>query len=122
LTPRTHRDLDAWKEGVLLAQKVYKVTEALPDQERYGLTAQMRRAAVSVPSNIAEGAARASRKEFAQFLHHALGSLAELDTQLVLAEKLGWMGESGITADVERVRMVIYGLIRHLKKEPKDER
>lgn len=62
MTPRTHRNLDAWKEGVLLAQKVYKVTEALPDQERYGLTAQMRRAAVSVPSNIAEGAARASRK------------------------------------------------------------
>jgi len=122
LAPRTHRDLDAWKEAMLLAQKVYKVTEALPDQERYGLTAQMRRAAVSVPSNIAEGAAKASRKEFAHFLHHALGSLAEIDTQVSLAENLGWMRDSGITANVERVRMVIYGLIRHLKKEPKDER
>lgn len=107
---------------MLLAQKVYKLTEALPDQERYGLTAQMRRAAVSVPSNIAEGAARASRKEFAQFLHHALGSLAELDTQATLAENLGWMKNNSITTDVERVRMVIYGLVRHLKKEPKDER
>lgn len=107
---------------MLLAQKVYKVTEALPDQERYGLTAQMRRAAVSIPSNIAEGAAKASRKEFAHFLHHSLGSLAELDTQLVLAGTLGWVLDNSITADVERVRMVIYGLIRHLKKEPKDER
>ncbi len=92
-----------------LAQKVYRVTEDLPDRERYGLTAQMRRAAVSVPSNIAEGEARASRKEFAQFLRHALGSLAELDTQLVLAEKLGWMHDSSSIADVERVR---YGDLR----------
>ncbi len=122
MAPRTHRDLDAWKEAMLLAQKVYRVTEDLPDRERYGLISQMRRAAVSVPSNIAEGAARASKKEFAQFLRHALGSLAELDTQLVLAENLRWMHDSSSTADVERVRMVIYGLIRHLKKEPKDER
>ncbi len=105
-----------------LAQKVYRVTEALPGEERYGLTAQMRKAAVSVPSNIAEGAARGSKREFAHFLHQALGSLGELDTQLTLAERLGWMNPSDGVADVERVRMVIYGLLRHLKKEPKDER
>jgi len=73
-----------------LAKQVYALTRAFPDDERFGLTAQMRRAVVSVPSNIAEGQARHGRREFVHFLSHAEGSLAELDTQLTLAVELGY--------------------------------
>jgi len=76
------------------------MTEAFPDHERFGLMAQMRRAAVSLPSNIAEGQARQGRKEFVQFLSHAGGSLAELDTQLTLAADLGYCGQSGVKETV----------------------
>jgi four helix bundle protein len=77
-----------------LAKQVYSLTRAVPDDERFGLIAQMRRAAVSVPSNIAEGQARQGRKEFVQFLSHAEGSLAELDTQLMLSRELGYCQDS----------------------------
>ena len=74
---KTHKDLDAWKESMSLVEEVYKLTESFPKEEIFGLTSQMRRAATSIPSNIAEGAARNSEKEFIQFLHVSLGSLAE---------------------------------------------
>jgi four helix bundle protein len=77
-----------------LARQIYSLTRAFPDDERFGLIVQMRRAAVSVPSNIAEGQARQGRKEFVQFLSHAEGSLAELDTQLALAVELGYCQRS----------------------------
>jgi four helix bundle protein len=77
-----------------LAKQVYSLTRSFPDDERFGLISQMRRAAVSVPSNIAEGQARQGRKEFVQFLSHAEGSLAELDTQLALSRELGYGKES----------------------------
>ena len=86
----SYRDLLVWQKGVGLAKTVYKLSAAFPVDERFGLVSQMRRAAVSVPPNIAEGQARRGRKEFAQFLSHAEGSLAELDTQLVLAVELGY--------------------------------
>ena len=86
---KRYRDLLIWQKGMALAKQVYAMTRAFPGDERFGLTAQMRRAAVSVPSNIAEGQARRGRKEFVQFLSHAEGSLAELDTQLRLAVELG---------------------------------
>ena len=85
----SYRDLLVWQKGVRLAKTIYKLSAAFPGDERFGLVSQMRRAAVSIPSNIAEGQARRGRKEFAQFLSHAEGSLAELDTQLVLAVELG---------------------------------
>jgi four helix bundle protein len=85
---RTHKDLRVWQESMLLAEMIYKMTAAFPQSERFGLTAQMRRAAVSVVSNIAEGAARYSTREFANFLSIARGSLAELETQLELASRL----------------------------------
>jgi len=88
----SYRDLLVWQKGMALAKQVYSLTRAFPDDERFGLIAQMRRAAVSVPSNIAEGQARQGRKEFVQFLSHAAGSLAELDTQLTLAVDLGYCG------------------------------
>ena len=87
---RSYRDLLIWQKGMALAKQIYAMTRAFPGDERYGLTAQMRRAVVSVPSNIAEGQARHGRRGFVQFLSHAEGSLAELDTQLTLAVELGY--------------------------------
>lgn len=86
----SYRDLLVWQKGLLLAKMVYRLSAAFPPDERFGLVSQMRRAAVSVPSNIAEGQARRGKREFAQFLSHAEGSLAELDTQLVLAVELAY--------------------------------
>lgn len=90
----THRDLLAWQEAMTLARMVYSVTERFPRSETLGLSLQLRRASVSVASNIAEGAARQSSREFAQFLSVSLGSLAEIDTQLELAADLGWLFEA----------------------------
>jgi len=86
---RPHQRLDVWRDAMDLVALVYRFTAALPDEERYGLSSQMRRAAVSVPSNIAEGAARRSAAELIRFLSIARGSLAELDTQILLVEQLG---------------------------------
>jgi len=87
---RSFRDLEVWRLGLDLAQDVYRCTAFFPKSEAFGLTAQMRGAAVSIPSNIAEGQARNSTKEFLRFLSIALGSLAELETQLELANRLGF--------------------------------
>jgi four helix bundle protein len=86
--PKTHRDLRAWQKSMALAEAIYRATASFPDAERFGLAQQMRRAAVSIVSNIAEGAARNSPREFVQFLAIARGSLAELETQLELAVRL----------------------------------
>jgi four helix bundle protein len=85
---RSFRDLEVWRLGLDLVQDVYQFTAGFPKSETFGLAAQMRGAAVSIPSNIAEGQARRSSKEFLRFLSHALGSLAELETQLELAKRL----------------------------------
>ena len=84
---RNHKDLEVWKKSMDLVSNIYKITESFPNKEIYGLTNQIRRSAVSVPSNIAEGAARSSKKEFIQFLYIALGSLAELETQMIIASR-----------------------------------
>ena len=86
--PRHYKDLLVWQKGMTLTKLVYKLTASFPAEERFGLTAQMRRAAVSIPSNIAEGQARRGTKEFLQFLSHAEGSLAELETQVLLSTEL----------------------------------
>ena len=111
---KTHKDLDVWKQAMGLARDVYALTGGFPKEEVYGLTSQMRRAAVSVPSNIAEGAARGSAKEFLKFLYVALGSLAELETQWVLATDFNYAAE-GPSQGLETLRKMILGLIRHLK-------
>jgi four helix bundle protein len=85
---RSYRDLEVWQLGLDLVESVYRCTAAFPKSETFGLAAQMRGAAVSIPSNIAEGQARNSTKQFLQFLSFALGSLAELETQLELANRL----------------------------------
>ena len=101
-----------------LVLKVYNLTGRFPLQEQYGLTSQLRRAAVSIPANIAEGAARRSRKEFIQFLHISQGSLSELDTHLELANRLGYLpSEHRNALEVEMVTVdkMISGLIKHQK-------
>ena len=85
---KPHKKLNAWTDAVDLAQQIYQVTERFPSNEQFGLTSQIRRAAVSIPGNIAEGAARQTKKEFVQFLHISKGSLSELDTQLEIARRL----------------------------------
>ena len=83
-----YRDLVVWQKGITLAREIYLLTKELPADEKFGLVSQMRRAAVSVPSNIAEGQARHTTGEFVQFISHAEGSVAELDTQITLCEQL----------------------------------
>ena len=120
---RTYRDLIVWQKAKSLAVDVYKATEGFPKTEVYGLTSQMRRSAVSVFSNIAEGQGRLTRGEFLQFLGHARGSLLELDGQMELAMALGYM-ESGsydqITTEIYRVLGLLNRLIDSLglKKRP----
>jgi len=113
---KTHKDLDAWKRSLDLVEVVYKVTRAFPQEEMYGLTNQLRRAVVSIPSNIAEGAARGSKKEFIQFLYIALGSLSEVETQLIIANRLGYVNDTNdMDQQLETVRKLILGLIRYLR-------
>ena len=108
---RGHYDLDAWKASRELVSVVYRVTQSFPKEEMFGLTAQMRRASVSVPSNIAEGAARTGSREYTQFLNVARGSLSELETQLFIACDLGYMGsDHPVFAMISRVSKLVSGL------------
>src|ERR1044071_4410613 len=91
---KPHKKLDVWNVALDLVSEIYKLTESFPTREVYGLTSQIRRAAVSVPSNIAEGAGRHTKKEFVNFLHMAQGSLSEVDTQSEIAKRLGYLNES----------------------------
>ena len=112
---KTHKDLDVWKESMTLAKEVYKLTKSFPQEETYGLASQMKRAAVSIPSNIAEGAARNSSKEFIQFLYMSLGSLAELETQLLLSRELGFLKNEELNGSVEQIRRMLLGLIKYMR-------
>ena len=113
----SHKDLQVWNRAMLLAEAIYRLTAALPPAERFGLTAQMRRAAVSVPSNIAEGAARGSSAEFARYATIALGSLAELETQLMLVDRLDLcVPEPKVADDIQVVRKMLIALTRSLNK------
>ena len=115
---RRHHELLAWKLGIQLVKDVYALTNDFPDTERYGLVAQMRRAAVSVPSNIAEGAARESAREFAHFLVIARGSLSELETQMIIGKELGFFtNEQGIDELLNRVFGLIGGLLKSLRAD-----
>ena len=113
-----HKDLDVWKKGIDLVAAIYKVTNSFPRSEIYGLTSQLRRAAVSVPSNISEGAARNSDKEFIQFLYIALGSLSEAETQIIIAKRLSYIKiEEKLLHEIETLRKMVTGLIKYLKNK-----
>jgi len=111
---KTHKDLVVWQKSMDMVVTVYRATECMPKSELYGLTSQIRRAAVSVPANIAEGAARNHSREFIQFLYVALGSLAELETELLLAERLQFI-ELSLIPDVTEIKMMLLGLIKKVK-------
>mgnify|MGYP003949185719 CR=1 FL=1 len=98
-----HRDLIAWQKAMHLVRDIYRSTEQFPTHELYGLSGQLRRAAVSVPSNLAEGASRNSRKEFHHFIGTARGSLAEVETQIEIAKDLGYMREPSASNLLTRV-------------------
>ena len=117
---RAHKRLDVWRESMTLATDIYKLTELFPKSEIYGLASQMRRAAVSVPSNIAEGAARRSSKEFSQFLNIAGGSLSELDTQLEIAANLEYLSlekRQSIDHQVSAIAAKLAGLIKNVRNK-----
>jgi len=112
---RPHYNLQAWKAAMTLVKNVYQATRSFPPEEMYGLTAQMRRAAISVPSNLAEGAARTGKKEFAQFLSIAKGSLSELETQLLISADLDYIDpKHAIFEMVEDVSRLLSGLHRSI--------
>ncbi len=98
---RSYRDLDVWRDGVTLVRDVYRLTQDWPSSEQFGLISQLRRAAVSIPSNVAEGWGRHKRGEFDQFLRYARGSLFEVETQLIIAAEVG-LTTADATADLRQ--------------------
>jgi len=115
---RPHKKLEVWKKAIEFVTKIYKITESFPDHEKFGLISQIRRSAVSIASNISEGAVRSSKKEFIQFLSIAQGSSSELETQLIISNNLGFLKEEDmhLLDELDQISRMIIGLIRTLKK------
>jgi four helix bundle protein len=116
---RSYRDLLVWQKGITLAKTVYGITRTFPNEERFGLISQMRQAAASIPSNIAEGQARKTTAEFVYFLSNAEGSVAELDTQLTLSVELRYCSRPDVAAAMELIselRKMLNALRRTLVK------
>jgi len=114
---QTYRDLDIWNAGIKLVKEIYKLTEKFPKEELYGLSAQMRRSAVSVPSNVAEGFRRYHNKEYRHFLHITLGSCAELETQITIAKELNYIREQEeavLLENLDHICRMISNLIKRL--------
>jgi four helix bundle protein len=119
MTVQSYRDLIAWQKAMDLVTEVYECTQSFPRTEVYGLVSQLRRAAVSVPSNVAEGHARLSTGEFRQFLGHALGSLVEVETQVMIGERLGYLDSKRTAALLDRtaeIGRILNGLLRSLPR------
>ena len=119
-TIKTHKDLEVWKKSVSLVTSVYELTKGFPIEEIYGITNQIRRSAVSIPSNIAEGSARKGNKEYMQFLYISLGSLSELETQLIIANNLKYLSDNDfewIAENMTEIGKMLIGLIRYVKKK-----
>jgi len=117
---KTHRDLDVWKDSIELVSEVYRLSKKFPREEVFCLTQQLRRAAISIPSNISEGAARNQKRDFVRFLRISAGSLAEIDTQIIIAEKLQYLGESDrihLEGYTHKIRAQLGGLIKALEKQ-----
>jgi four helix bundle protein len=116
---QSFRDLVVWQKGVDLVTEIYRLTQKFPKDELFGLTSQIRRAAVSIPSNVAEGRGKSSKGEFQQFLHHSMGSLAEVETQIIIAQNLGYLTAAEIEPVMEiiaEVGRLLNGLLTSLKK------
>jgi len=118
---KTYRDLIAWQKTMDLAERIYHATATLPESERFGLQSQMRRAAVSIPLNIAEGHGRQSLTDYIRFLKTARGSLMELQTQVALAERLGFLVPTQTMIDLlDESDRILQGLIRSLVAKQKE--
>jgi len=120
---KPHKKLDVWQAAMKSTTMIYKLTNKLPEEEKFGLVPQMRRAAVSIPSNIAEGAARQGKREFRNFLSMAQGSLSELDTQLELAILLNYFSKDDVRETdglLMRIDKMLTGLIRSIDKKDKN--
>ncbi|MGI9175154.1 MAG: four helix bundle protein [Rhodothermales bacterium] len=116
----SYRDLEVWQRGMDLVESVYALTKPFPADERFGLTAQLRRAAISIPSNVAEGWGRGSRKEFMHFIKIARGSLAEVETQLIIAHRLGYLEEEPLQRTLDDATIegkMLTALLRSLENK-----
>jgi four helix bundle protein len=116
---RPHENLDAWRKAIDFVLEVYKASESFPKKERFGLTSQVRRAAVSVPANLAEGAARSSMKEFAHFISNAQGSASEVETELLIAHRLGYLSREthlSLRRAHDNPGKMLNGLARHVRQ------
>ena len=114
---QTHKNLQVWQKGISFVTKVYDRTKSFPKEEIYGIANQMRRAAVSIPSNIAEGCARRNTKEYIQFLYVSLGSASELETQLTISYNLGYLDdieEITLQKELQEIIRMLTGLIKSL--------
>jgi len=112
----THHDLEVWKRSIRYVTTIYQLTESFPSVEKFGLTSQIRRSAVSIPSNIAEGAARQSSKEFIRFLYISMGSLSELETQIIICENLNYLTNTDhLQNSIVDLKKMTNGLITYLK-------
>ena len=113
-----HKNLEAWKEATKFITEIYRITQNFPQHELYGLTNQIRRSAVSIPANISEGCARQSDKETIQFLYISIGSIAELETELLIAQNLGYTSNiDEIMEKLIKIRSLVLGLIKYLKNK-----
>jgi four helix bundle protein len=114
---KSFRDLEIWKRSMALVEEIYKVTKSFPEEEIYGLTSQLRRAAVSIPSNIAEGFARFHNKEYRRFLYMSFGSCAELTTQIIIVSRLQYSTErtaESLIDEVDQISRMTMSLIKKL--------
>jgi four helix bundle protein len=114
---RSFRDLDVWKLSIKFVKDIYQITNRFPISEQFGLTTQLRRSAISIPSNIAEGQGRNSFKEFRQFLGFALGSLAEIETQLIISKEINYLGDDELIpliGDLDIIRKMVKALAKCL--------
>jgi len=119
-TVRSYSDLIAWQKAVKLVTEIYRVSKRFPSEELFGLTSQLRRAAISIPSNIAEGQGRLGRKEFLHFLGNARGSLGEVETQIIIARNLDYLSEAEMNDIMElsaEAGRILNGLLSSLKAQ-----
>lgn len=114
---KSYRDLEVWQKAMTLAREIYQVTLRFPNEEKFGLVNQMRRAAVSIPSNLAEGHARSGSNEFRHFVSIAMGSVAELETQVMLSADLGYLNvkaKEGLLSQLDTIGKMLRGLHKSL--------
>ena len=117
-----YKDMEVWKESIKLVTDIYKITETYPQSELFGLTNQIRRSVISIPSNIAEGSVKHSDKESLRFFDIALGSLAELDTQMLISQNLNFINNyDTIEQQISKVRALLIGLAKYYEKQLNDK-